>query len=154
MRTLADVVFLAHATFTVAMPFAWLFLPWQWMAAVCGGIALSNALDGGRCPVTRLEFNLRRRVLPLKLISVANLKAYPMGAWITFDRAPYIVKWRKAVGAIGGVVGLQPYLPSESVMARLLRVTGIHATPEQVQRLMLALLVLLPLAAWVREVLV
>lgn len=149
MRALADVVFLAHATFTLAMLFAWVFLPWQVMAAICGGIALVNAIDG-ECPVTRWEFRLRRRATRRKLPPSSYGTNPKVGDVRMRGRPePRLVRIYSTDGA---TVLAEDHLPSESVMARLLRVVGIHATPVQVQRLMLALLVLLPTLAYLREV--
>ena len=152
---LADAIYLAHATFTLAMLLSPLVLPWQVVAYLCVGVAVLNV--GGRCPVTVAEFWLRRRATRRWLVHRYS-EWYAAGDTILlfvegekykdFNGRHYIHE----VGSNGLLISR--YIPSESVMARLLRVIGIHLTPTQVQRLMLVLLVGLPLAAYLRESLI
>jgi hypothetical protein len=61
VRTLADVVFLSHSTFTLAMLITPLLLPWPAVLTLCLFVAGLNVWRRGRCPPTELEFHLRRK---------------------------------------------------------------------------------------------
>lgn len=147
MRLLAEVIYRGHAAFTLAMLVSPAVLPWQVVANLCAGVAVLNLIGGGRCPLTRWEWRLRRNAAAMGYWPIDTTRFKVGDKLILGTTVMYVTRIAPPDGLM-----LCPDMPGESVMGRLLRVVGVRLSPAAVNRLMLALFVLLPLLAWAREV--
>jgi len=148
VRALADVIYLYHGTFTLAMLASPLLLPWPAVLALCLFVAALNVWRRGKCPLTELEYHLRRKATR-RLIANRPRDRYAVGD--VYLAGHSVVRVCANTPACRTV---EDHIPSQSVMARLLAAIGIYLSEKQIRRLMVALLILLPALAYGKKLFV
>lgn len=140
MRLLANAIATLHVAWVLVMATGWLYLPWYVLALMSAAVAMMNGLNGWRCPVTRLEYYLRRRATRRFMPYTDAFLPY----YKELDPLPFHVVGRGERGLY-----VTDHIEGRSLIGRMVGATGLRLSERQVNAVTIAVLAGSPiLALW------
>lgn len=150
MSRLADLILYLHWGWLGLMVVSPFILPWYVVSLMAGIVLAMNSFNDMKCPITQLEYRLRRDAQERKLCSFGMFCTVPPdvrhGDVLTSHRGKRYFVHQVERGR--PAVYVSAYLPMRSAMERLLQKFGVYLSPQEVQYLTLAVLIGAPILAW------